>query len=250
MPAPNQQNPAWLQALLAEAYPGVGTNMSPFTGVPPQRTGGAEINAPLSPWNNNMPGQNAGGGGIGSDVQMPIQNVDPRLLPAGPSPLRDMLQIPPRVRSSYSPPAPNPSNVGGAPTPGIPSPQGANRTANNLNPNYSLVQYGVGGGGQQGRNNPIYTAGNFGGSQNAGWGQPQQTPRGNPSATPPAGALASPNMNDASLGGSIMNAFGGGTPNATSNAPWGYGPMQQNMYKNGPFGPDWADLANARSGNQ
>jgi hypothetical protein len=171
-------NPAWLDALLAQAYPGTSTDMSQFPGTAQfggnaqGRQGGAEINAPLSPWNTNMPGQNmrgAGPGGIGSDVQMPSVNVDERLLPAAPASAN--------VRNPYSPPVPSPNRVGGAPSPGIPAPQRMNRTANN--PNFTTFQYQV--PNSSGGRAPIYTAANFGGSQTTA-----PTPQG------PQGPLAAP----------------------------------------------------------
>jgi len=179
------QNPPWLDALLAQAYPGVGNDMSAFPGASQLPSGspraGADITNSLSPWSGPMPGQNAGPGIGNEDRLAPIQNIDERLLPAGPAPFR---------RTRAAPPAPDPRNVGGAPSPSIPAPQGANRTANNLNPNYSLVQYGVGGGAQGPRNAPIYTAGNFGGPQNAGWGQQGQFLQQNVAQQQPRGALA------------------------------------------------------------
>jgi hypothetical protein len=42
---------------------------------------GAEITAPLAPWDNHMPGPNSGPGGIGGDFRYPTQQVDERLLP-------------------------------------------------------------------------------------------------------------------------------------------------------------------------
>ena len=84
------------------------------------------------------------------------------------------------TRNRTAPPRPNPSLVGGAPSPGVPAPTGG-RAGGGVpnNPNFSLVQYDVpgSGGGQGGRNAPIYTAGNFGGPQNAGWGQRNEFPQ-------------------------------------------------------------------------
>ena len=45
---------------------------------------GAEITTPLAPWDTHMPGPNSGPGGIGGDYRYPTQQVDERLLPAGP----------------------------------------------------------------------------------------------------------------------------------------------------------------------
>jgi hypothetical protein len=179
-------NPPWLDALLAQAYPGVGQDMSQFGGPAPQRTG-TDIGAPLGGWTAPQPGSVASGG-IGSDARFPSENVDPRLLPAPMGGIRS------------GPPRPHPSNVGGAPSPGVPAPQGVNRSmVTPQNPNYSLVQYNVGGGAQSPRNAPIYTAGNFGGPQNAGWGQQGQFPQ----QQQPRGALANPQG-----GGSGFNVAG------------------------------------------
>jgi hypothetical protein len=239
------QNPPWLDALLAQAYPGVGNDMSAFGGPAPQRTG-AEINQPLGGWTTNQPGS-VPSGGIGSDARFPSMNVDPRLLPASPA-------VPgSHIRPVAGPPRPNPSNVGGAPSPGIPAPLGANRTGNNLNPNYSLVQYGAGGVGRGGQNAPIYTASNFGGPQNAGWGQQAQAPQ---VPQQPRGALANPQGGGSGFNVDQLfsklpnNTFDNSQAPDMSNAPWGMGPLQQGMNWPSEVGPNYRDWVASRSGNQ
>ena len=234
-------NPPWLDALLAQAYPGVGNDMSAFPGAAQLPSGspraGAEITQPLGGWTTNQPGS-VPSVGIGSDSRFPSMNVDERLLPAGPNSPSHAWRPP-----VAGPPRPNPSNVGGAPSPGIPAPQGANRTGNNLNPNYSLVQYGVGGGAQGPRNAPIYTAGNFGGPQNAGWGQQGQFPQQTPQASQPRGALAA-NPQGGGSGYNVGGMFQNLPDDIFNNSP------QPSMNRQGstgtPYGPSPSALPQAQ----
>ena len=81
-------------------------------------------------------------------------------------------------------------------------------------------------------NNPIYTTMNlFGGGQQ-------------PAAAAPAAARAPAPV--------PAPAAAPAQGNVTSNAPWPYGPQQWNIGwpSNMPYGPDWRDLAAARSGYQ
>jgi len=134
------QNPPWLDALLAQAYPGNSSDMSMFPAV---NSGDPRPDVNMQMGMVTPP--TAGG--------YPVAGGDPRAVDAamnmntGMAPGSFGGTMVPR-RPVAGPPRPNPSNVGGAPSPGIPAPLGANRTGNNLNPNYSLVQYGVGGGAQ------------------------------------------------------------------------------------------------------
>lgn len=168
------RNPPWLAAMLAQMYPGgsadTGTGGTMGTGTPP------------SPWNQPMPNPPQGTGGRVPEMMTPMQGPEPRFFPPPSSAIAN-------TRNAAAPPRPNPANVGGAPSPGIPAPVGANRTANN--PNYSLVQYNA-GGNARGGNAPIYTAANFGGPQNAGWGQLGQNPGVQSRQPQPQGALANP----------------------------------------------------------
>jgi hypothetical protein len=231
------QNPPWLDALLAQAYPGVGNDMSAFPGAgqlpSSSPRAGADITNSLSPWSGPMPGQNAGLGMGNADRLAPIQNVDERLLPAGPNSPSHAWRPP-----VSGPPRPNPSNVGGAPSPGIPAPLGANRTGNNLNPNYSLVQYGVGGGAQGPRNAPIYTAGNFGGPQNAGWGQQGQFPQQAQPQQQPRGALAA-NPQGGGSGFNVGGMFQNLPDDIFNNSP------QPSMNKQGSTGTPYGPSPNA-----
>lgn len=159
-----QVSPAWLQAMLAQLYPG-GSMDTAYSG---------------NPWNKEMysPPLPAAGGRV-PEMQTPIQGVDRRFMPAPasgagrPAVTANPANSPGGTNTPLPPP--DPRRVGGAPSPGIPAPQNFNRTANN--PDYPLVQYGVPGSGRGGQN-PIYTSHYFG-------GQPQ-TPQVPPA---PQGAL-------------------------------------------------------------
>ena len=71
--------------------------------APSDQRRGAEINVPLAPWDNAMPGPNSGPGGIGGDFRYPTQQVDERLLPAGAAVAAPAAPLPP----------PRPSGLGG-----------------------------------------------------------------------------------------------------------------------------------------
>ena len=178
-------NPPWLDALLASAYPGLQSNFDPkmFPNA-----------ANIDPWNKYPVDLPQGAGGRQPDILSPVQAQDPRYFPAPSSAIRP-------TRNPAAPPVPNPRNVGGAPAPGIPAPVGVNRTANN--PNYSLVQYQT--PNSQGGRAPIYTAANFGGPQNAGWGMFGQNPQQPQTRQPqPQGALANPQGGGSGLINSIF----------------------------------------------
>jgi hypothetical protein len=223
------QNPPWLDALLAQAYPGNSSDMSMFPAV---NSGDPRPDVNMQMGMVTPP--TAGG--------YPVAGGDPRAVDAamnmntGMAPGSFGGTMVPR-RPVAGPPRPNPSNVGGAPSPGIPAPLGANRTGNNLNPNYSLVQYGVGGGAQGPRNAPIYTAGNFGGPQNAGWGQQGQFPQ---QAQPqqPRGALAA-NPQGGGSGFNVGGMFQNLPDDIFNNSP------QPSMNRQGATGTPYGPSPNA-----
>jgi len=224
------QNPPWLDALLAQAYPGTSQDMSMFPdGTNNQR--GMPQPPGYGPQNSNMPFTNQQGNLAGPQtVRMPFPGQQDPGGVWGPKP--------PGARPVSGPPRPNPSNVGGAPSPGIPAPLGANRTGNNLNPNYSLVQYGVGGGAQGPRNAPIYTAGNFGGPQNAGWGQQGQFPQQAQPQQQPRGALAA-NPQGGGSGFNVGGMFQNLPDDIFNNSP------QPSMNKQGSTGTPYGPSPNA-----
>jgi hypothetical protein len=218
--ATSQKNPAWLDALLAQTYPGNATDMSAFPNVMQAHAGGTPT-GPIIPRSGGY--APPGGDPRAADSAMNMNTgMAPGSLGNIPIPVGG-------VRHPYAPPVPNPSNVGGAPSPGIPAPQGANRTANNppMNPNFGTVQYqtpnSVGGRA------PIYTAANLGSMFG---GSPQQTPTGHPSATPPAGALSG-GFDVGKMFQNLPNNTFDGSTDTSGVAPWNMGLYQQKVMGSG-----------------
>jgi hypothetical protein len=219
------KNPAWLDALLAQAYPGNANDLSQF---PSYNPGDPRPDAQMSQ-NLGMTRAPTAGGypipgkfGYGSDPRAvdAAMNMNTGMAPGsfgGPM----IPYSPARVRNPAAPPVPDPRNVGGAPSPGIPAPQGVNRTANN--PNFSTFQYQV--PNSQGGRAPIYTAANFGGPQATA-----PTPRGPLAApqggTPTPGGPGGPFTSMADVFNNLPAGFFDGSRETSGVAPAGYGPRQ------------------------